>query len=119
MAKARKLIDGSPIRLALLSREFGDEEYLRSVAGDFLKGEALDQIGSPFGRVSFYPNDRYPKRKPSALKLRAIQVDKAYRLLALWDSRDSANLERGVSILVDGNKEIGHLLQENLSKLTT
>ena len=104
MQKVRTLLAGSKIRCALLGEELDQEEDLRSVAGDFLAGDAFVAAFTPFGSAK--------PRKPSLLKLRAAYFDPCYRIVAVWDGRfqSSDTLAKAVDQLAN-SKRIGRLLQ--------
>ncbi|MEX2578860.1 MAG: RAMP superfamily CRISPR-associated protein [Verrucomicrobiales bacterium] len=111
-ARCRELLNGSPIRFAVLDRDFGnDEGELRIVAGDILDGRAFGGCNTPFGSAR--------PRKPSPLKLRAAWLDGSLRLVAVWDGRQqrSDDLRQGVAILAGDNKPLGHLLEPALPQL--
>ena len=110
--KAADLLGAAQIRFAILDPKFdNDNRKARAIAGDFLKDEAFGGT-APFGSAR--------PRKPSPLKLKCIDLDGSIRLLAIWDRRkDSPDaLTRGVHTLVNGNKEIGRMLEEALPRLT-
>lgn len=110
--KARHLLEGTRVKMAVLPGEYKDERLLRSDAGDFLASEAFAQIGTPFGAVR-------PRRKPSQLRLRAVRLDDNLRLLAIWDGRFELfrNLQQGVEILARADKPVGVKLRGILQQL--
>lgn len=112
-AKARLLLEGARLKMAVLPGAYQDEKLLRSDAGDFLASQAFIGIGTPFGAVG------QGLRKPSQLRLRAARLDGGLRLIAIWDARFERfmNLQRGVEKLAQANKPIGLKLMGILQQL--
>jgi CRISPR type III-B/RAMP module RAMP protein Cmr1 len=109
--KAADTLSNSKISFAILGQKFENNREAREIAGDFLSDQAFGGT-APFGSAR--------PRKPSPLKLKCIHVDGDIRLLAVWDQRNEStvNLTRGIQTLINGNKQIGRLLEEVLPKLT-
>jgi hypothetical protein len=110
--KARQLLDGTQLKMAVLPGAYQDEKLLRSDAGDFLASEAFARIQTPFGAVN-------PGRKPSQLRLSAARLNRELRLIAIWDGRFEPfqNLQQGVEILARANKPVGLKLRNILQQL--
>ncbi|MBK1832763.1 RAMP superfamily CRISPR-associated protein [Roseibacillus ishigakijimensis] len=116
------LTKGSRVSFAILDRVFENDIEARDLAGRFPKHAPKDWKnpstvpGAVFGSAS--------PRKPSSLKLKVVDLDQAYRLLALWipsDSQDNpANLEAAIKMMktFEGKAELGRLLQSALPQLT-
>lgn len=100
---AAELLRGSKLRAALLAESYNSELELRHKAGDFLASAAFGGT-SPFGSAK--------PRKPSPLKLRAVEIGGKLQLLALWDGRFQSDdsLKRGIETMVSHEKELGYLL---------
>lgn len=111
--KARQLLDGTQLKMAVLPGAYQDEELLRSDAGDFLASEAFARIGTPFGAAG----SRI--RKPSQLRLSAARLNRELRLIAIWDGRFEPfqHLQQGIEILVRADKPVGLKLQGILQQL--
>ena len=104
-SRCKELLVDSKLSFAVLSGTFDDELAVRRVAGDFLADKAFQHCGKPFGSAR--------PRKPSNLKLKAVNLDGALRLVAVWDSRSQRtdDLNQGIGILAQ-TKEIGQRLAE-------
>ncbi len=114
--RAAELLEGSAIRFAVLAGSWEDEDRLRSDVSDILSDQAMAHCGRPFGTAG----DRRERvdRKPSPLKLRAVQLDGNLRLVATWDTRDRrADLREGVRILAEVPKPLAGLLEPALDRL--
>jgi len=110
--RARQLLEGTQLKMAVLPGAYQNERLLRSDAGDFLASEAFAGIGTPFGAVK-------PRRKPSQLRLTAARLDGGLRLVTIWDGRFEPfrNLQRGVEMLAQANKPAGLKLRGILHQL--
>lgn len=114
--KAGELLAGSRLKFALLDRSWPNEDKLRSEMSDILADQAMAHCNRPFGTAGFY-QEGIP-RKPSPLKLRAVQFGGQLRVVAVWDARHGAgDLSEGVRVLRRGNKPLGTLLEPVLAKL--
>ncbi|MCP5525938.1 MAG: hypothetical protein H7A47_03930 [Verrucomicrobiales bacterium] len=123
MERAKGLLAGSKLRCALLDRVYTTESELRSEAGDFLhapttrvqRGSRDIEIAEPW-----WPFGAAADRKPSPLKLRAVQLGGQLRLVAIWDGRhhSGVHLRNGVEVLAV-RKGIGGMLRARIEELVS
>lgn len=121
MARANDLLGTSKLRCALLNDRYDSEHRLRYDAGDFIKGPTVsERRGTKFDTITekWWPFGSDKDRKPSPLKLRAVQLDGALRLAAIWDGRHHSpgDLRKGVEKL-SLQKQLGHQLKAVLPQL--
>jgi CRISPR type III-B/RAMP module RAMP protein Cmr1 len=94
-ARCSALLNGAPIRFALLDRTYPAAEQARKVVSDTLGGRDdptgerdLARMNHPLGKI--WPGDR----KTSPLRFRIVHVANQYRIAVTWDAR----------VAVTGNK---------------
>jgi hypothetical protein len=107
------LLNGTRIRVALLDYQADTSRMLRDVSGRFPRSTECNIPGAVFGSVD--------PRKPSPLKLRAVQLNDRLHLAAVWLPRDpyndtAGNLRAGIEAMIQipGKKDLGLLLQKAL-----
>lgn len=120
--RIRDLLQRTRLRAALLPPVFTDEHALRNLAGDFIHGPRVTvQRGGREDEVTdpAWPFGAARVRQPSALKLRAVELEGRLRLLAVCDGRHhgAEHLRRATQQLAE-SKEIGRLLQAILPQIT-
>ena len=107
------LIKGTRVRVALLDYQTDASRMLRDVSGRFPRSSECNIPGAVFGSVD--------PRKPSPLKLRAVQLNDRLHLAAVWLPRDpyndtATNLRAGIETMIQipAKRDLGLLLQKAL-----
>ena len=107
------LIKGTRVRVALLDYQTDASRMLRDVSGRFPRSSECNIPGAVFGSVD--------PRKPSPLKLRAVQLNDRLHLAAVWLPRDpyndtAGNLRAGIEAMIQipAKRDLGLLLQKAL-----
>ncbi len=87
-AKCSKLLEGAPIRFALLGQSYLVAEQARRVVSDTLGGRDdnqgqndLSRLNDPLGKIG------RGERKTSPLRFRIVGIGNAFRIAAVWDAR--------------------------------
>lgn len=116
LEQCRRLLVDSDLRIALLNFHSDTPEALREIAGRFPNSGTCHIPGNVFGSAR--------PRKPSPLRLRAVNLDGGLQLAALWapltPHEDTAeNLKAGIAAMlqVEQKRELGLLLEEALPDL--
>jgi hypothetical protein len=118
------LLGKAPLRFDLLNRVFPQAEAARKVITETISHEALPDLHYPLGAVRQGQQDPAPPRKTSPLRLTVRQFADGFRVLAVWDGRQSVtgnthvHLKAAIQRLANGTQhsrptEIGRLLQES------
>lgn len=111
LARCRKLLADSSAKIALLDFQSGNFHEIRVISGNFPQ----QSPGKVFGSAQ--------PRKSSSLKLRAVHLDGAYRIAALWCPKDRddtpANLRSAISQMKNFPQKagLGSLLEKALPEL--
>jgi len=116
------LLNGAQLRFDLLSRLFTKAEDARRVITETISHAAFGDIFYPLGAVRQGREDPAPSRKTSPLRLTVRQFEDGFRILAMWDDRQSVtgntpgHLRTAIDRLANGTThsrptEIGKLLQ--------
>ncbi len=119
-----RLLKGAPLCFDLLDKVFATAEEARKVAAETIAHQALRDVSYPLGAVRQGRTDPAPSRKTSTLRLTIRQFADGYRILALWDERQSVtgntrdHLRTAIDRLARGTAhsaptEIGRLLAES------
>lgn len=124
-AKVRLLIQGTPMKAALLDQAYPDERAARTVITDTIGGmnnegnasDSLYKIRYPLGAIrDRKTNKSAPNRKTSPLRLRVYRFGSDFHIAAVWDGRSAvtgnrdSDLDSVIELLKAKNKPIGHLL---------
>ncbi|MBP7373230.1 MAG: type III-B CRISPR module RAMP protein Cmr1 [Opitutaceae bacterium] len=118
------LLQGAPLRAALLDEAFPTAEAARTCATDTISHQAMARIRFPLGAVRQGAADPAPPRKTSPLRLTIRHFDDGYRLIAVWDNRTAVtgntlrDLAEASDLLANGTrvstpKKIGTLLSNS------
>lgn len=119
-----ELLSGSALEFELLSEVFDHSETARKVTTETISHEAMPDLHYPLGAVRQGPQDPAPARKTSPLRLTVRRFADGYRILAVWDGRQTvtgnthAELKAAIHRLAIGSDRarpthIGRLLQQS------
>ena len=113
------LVDGSPIRFAMLNKVYANAEAARRDVSDTLGGhddnrgqDDLSRLNDPLGKIS-------RGRKTSPLRFRIIRIGNHYKIATIWDGRQSVTGNRPsdllgiIKLLADRKPNLGEQLQSS------
>ncbi len=121
-----ELSNNSRITTAILPRIYTQAEEARKIITDTLSHAAFQSQCYPLGLVKQRDDPKnLPPRKTSPLRLRIIEQQKSFRIVAIWDKRidvtgnSNANLNSAITILQHSRKPIGeelHAVRDRLMR---
>jgi len=118
------LLAGSELRFDLLRLVFDQPEDARRVVTETISHRAFPDLHYPLGAVRQGPQDPAPSRKTSPLRLTVRRFADGFRILAVWDGRQSVtgntavHLKSAIERLANGTgqsnpTQLGTLLRES------
>jgi hypothetical protein len=120
--RIRELLEGAPLKAAILPESFTSAEAARGVVSDTLGGRQdhpgendLARLNHPLGRV-------FGGRKTSPLRFRIVQIGSQFHIAAVWDARSEVtgnrpgDLQGIIDLLASRRKEIGRLMKGHLDR---
>jgi len=118
-ARCGELLQGAPLRFALLETTYGSAEEGRKVVSDTIGGRDdrqgqgdLARLHDPLGKV-------FGGRKTSPLRFRIVSIGNQYRIATVWDARERvtgnrpADLAGIIKLLTERNPALGQQLQRS------
>jgi hypothetical protein len=117
--RCKELLNGSPLRFALLDKIYSQAEEARRVVSDTLGGhedyqgqDDLARLNDPLGKIK-------GQRKTSPLRFRIVCFGREFRVAAVWDGRltvtgnRSSDLAGLIRLLSDRKPALGLQLQSS------
>lgn len=124
LSTCRNLLEGTRVRVALLEFTSENPKVIRDLCGRFPNTRDYDISGNVFGTAGDFRKNI--PRKPSPLKLRAVQLNGSLHIAAVWAPsipyQDTIqNLQAGIETMlhIEGKKQLGLLLKDALPSLAS